>query len=201
MTNAKIEHLKSFISSLQFEIGYPCIHRELKNYIDDDNIRTWRQLHNLYLQFPVNYGDNDKGSTGGDNSSDSNSQNSDTYSTHDDKSDDGTNESDVTDPIPELHSNNKLAEGYIVKQSLVPKTTVLTELLEQLSVEQRTIFKATKICAFGTWYKYKKICYPNISLTKLKEDVCDTCMKYELMLQDDKLTVTEKEELRAALKV
>ena len=57
MTIEKIEHLKAFFDSLEIEIGYPCIHRELKNYINDDNLRTWADVFKRYIDFPIVYPD------------------------------------------------------------------------------------------------------------------------------------------------
>ena len=57
MTIEKIEHLKSFFDSLEVEIGYPCIHRELKNYINDDTLRTWADVFKRYIDFPIVYPD------------------------------------------------------------------------------------------------------------------------------------------------
>ena len=55
--------------------------------------------------------------------------------------------------------------------------------------------------AFATFYKYRRICHPDITLQKLKEDMCDTCIKYKTMLDDENLNETDKENIHIALNV
>lgn len=51
ITEKRLLHLKLFFDSLQYVIGYPCIHRKLRNYIEMDGITTWAHVFCLYLRF------------------------------------------------------------------------------------------------------------------------------------------------------
>ena len=45
--------MKSFFDSLTYTVGFPCPHRNQKNYIEMEGILTWAHVYNLYLNFLV----------------------------------------------------------------------------------------------------------------------------------------------------
>ena len=45
--------MKSFFDSLTYVVGFPCPHRNQKNYIEMDGVITWAHVFNLYLRFKV----------------------------------------------------------------------------------------------------------------------------------------------------
>jgi hypothetical protein len=70
-----------------------------------------------------------------------------------------------------------------------------------LAVDELAWFNRTKITSFSTWYKYKAIYHPNIYLAKLKEDCCDTCMKYDVAMQDPNISEVDKRKIKEARNV
>jgi len=214
MTLEKIEHLKSFFDSLEVEIGYPCIHRELKNYINDDTLRTWADVFKRYIDFPIVYPDFniDENSHCDSNDEKNEHESEEQFLDEDDDEYGDTSENKETKDDNQLNINHSdfdddvdnesvIEMHYVVKKRGTDKRSKLPDSWEQLSSNQQQFFKTIKITAFTTWMKYKKIVLPYFSLQILKEDMCDTCFKFNLMLQDDKLTEAEKEDLRSALSV
>jgi len=221
MTDAKINHLRDYIQQLDFEIGFPCIHREQKNYINNDNLLTWDQVFNDYLVFPCQYPDNVSEDSSEDSNHEDSNASSDKYydkfdsdeeSNNDMQSDNANNEfvnsidnesdKDMQCTVSKRKSVEQLDnKGYIVKRIVVKKHSILSETLKALTKKEKNIFMLSKITAFSTWMKYKKICHPHVRLQILKEDCCDTCAKYELMLEDNVLSEKEKEDVREALSV
>ena len=53
MSSEKLEHQLKFFDTLNYEIGFPCPHRNQKSYIDMDGVVTWAHVFNLYLRFKV----------------------------------------------------------------------------------------------------------------------------------------------------
>jgi hypothetical protein len=43
--------MAEFFSSLPFELGFPCPHKEIKHYINETAFKTWREGFNVYLRF------------------------------------------------------------------------------------------------------------------------------------------------------
>jgi hypothetical protein len=43
--------IAAFITSLNYEEGYPCADKRMKRYICDEGIDTWKNFHERYLQF------------------------------------------------------------------------------------------------------------------------------------------------------
>jgi hypothetical protein len=70
-----------------------------------------------------------------------------------------------------------------------------------MSNDDMNEWNANKMTAFSTFYKYRNLCYPDITLRKLKEDMCDTCIKYKTMLEEEDLSEIDKGKLEAALQV
>lgn len=71
-----------------------------------------------------------------------------------------------------------------------------------LAVDEVAWFNRTKITSFSTpWYKYKTIYYSNIYLEKLKEDCCDSCMMYDVAMQDSKISEMDKRKIMEARNV
>ena len=212
MTVEKIEHLKAFFDSLEVEIGYPCIHRELKNYINDDTLRTWADVFKRYIDFPIVYPDFSIDEYDDSNDEDNEHQSEENVLDEDDDDNDETSEiKETKDDIKcninhsdfddDVDSDTVSEMHYVIKKRGTDKRSKLPDSWEQLSSKQQQFFKTIKITAFTTWMKYKTIVLPHFSLQILKEDMCDTCFKFNLMLQDDKLTDAEKEDLRSALSV
>ena len=81
------------------------------------------------------------------------------------------------------------------------KKSILHDLIPTLSDRERKWLYTKKITGFSTWFKYKSIYHPNVALKKLKEDCCDTCMKYELALKDSSISESDKKLIRSALSV
>ena len=74
-------------------------------------------------------------------------------------------------------------------------------VIDALATDEVAWFEKTKITAFSTWYKYKNIFHSNIYLEKLKEDCCDTCMKYEIFLQNPDISEDDRSKILAARNV
>ena len=72
------------------------------------------------------------------------------------------------------------------------KKSILESLISKLSNDEINNLYSKKITGFSTWYKYKCIYFPNVVLKKLKEDCCDTCMKYQLALEDPNVVESDK---------
>ena len=77
----------------------------------------------------------------------------------------------------------------------------MNAITEKYTTKQLESFHLKKFSAFSTWYKYKSIYFPNIYLKRLKEDCCDTCMKYKIALEDSTVSSTDKDLIKAALEV
>jgi len=43
--------MSDFFSSLPFELGFPCPHKEIKHYISETVFKTWLEGFNMYLNF------------------------------------------------------------------------------------------------------------------------------------------------------
>ena len=71
----------------------------------------------------------------------------------------------------------------------------------KLSAELMEVWKSYKMTSFSTFFKYKRICHRDVSLVKLKEDMCDTCIRYQTMLKDDSVDDADKEKIKQALEV
>ena len=208
MTDEKLEHLRQYFTSLSYEIGFPCIHREPKNYIDDKNLRTWSQVFNNYLNFPLQYPDSnsDDGNKDSDGSEGEELINDDINEVealsiadiNESLKFEGDNSSDDSDVS---QNEMKGKQSYIAKAQVIDRRSNLPKVLSKLTWKQKQFFMETKITAFTTWLKYKTICYPHIRLQILKEDCCDTCTKLELLLAGNEINEIEKEALREALAV
>jgi hypothetical protein len=81
------------------------------------------------------------------------------------------------------------------------KENVIKELRLKLSEEGMEEWTSYKINSFSSFYKYRRILHRDISLQKLKEDMCDTCIKYATMLKDESIDESTKEKIKEALQV
>jgi hypothetical protein len=203
MTEAKLERMRLFFLSLNYEIGFPCIHRELKNYIDDDDLTTWRQVHNRYLQFPLDYpvecDDEDDQQNGKDDvvigAENENEEDEDQDDDEDEHDDDDNNDDDNAEQKDDSDQN------YLITNNVVPKHTVIDSVLKGLSIARKKYYLLQTIRSFDTWFKYKRIYFSHISLQRLKEDCCDTCIKYKLQLEDPNLDEDERRDIITTLQV
>jgi hypothetical protein len=89
----------------------------------------------------------------------------------------------------------------LVRDTNRQKKSILENLISKLSYDEIKDLYSNKITGFSTWFKYKSIYHPNVALKKLKEDCCDTCMKYELALEDSSISESDKKLIRSALSV
>ena len=222
-----IQHLKLFFDSLNYVVGFPCPHRNQKNYIEMDGVITWAHVFNLYLRFELPSdaleiaGDvtvaavsscesamdgltdlkkrenveviepmdmspvsqklvMDEG-IGGINSSNEqeemgNSENDGEESEEGDE--DSSIEGDSSSEDDEeygMSSYQKEVAGKDVAWKYREK--VIDEMKLKLSAELMEVWKSYKMTSFSTFFKYKRICHRDVSLVKLKEDMCDTCIR------------------------
>ena len=199
MTEAKLDRMRLFFLSLSYEIGFPCIHREVKNYIEDDDLTTWRQVHNRYLQFPLDYpveyddvddvqNREDDVVIGAEDEIEEDADNDDIADEHEHDDDDQQNDDDPD-------------QNYLIVNNVVPKQTVIDSVLEGLSNAKKKYYLQQSIRSFDTWFKYKRIYFSHISLQRLKEDCCDTCIKYKLQLEDENLDDDERQDIITTLQV
>ena len=192
MTELKLSHMTAFFNSLSYEIGFPCIHRELKNYIDDDQVTTWRQAYNKDLEFPSPLPDKISESDSEEEEEEENAEEELAEQNAKEVVGDGDREEDGGDIEEDNEELNELIDSYATDIDLVPKESILDVLLSGLSRKQQLYYRLHTITAFSTWFKYKGILFPHISIQRLKEDCCDTCTKLKLMLEDDNLTPEER---------
>jgi hypothetical protein len=89
----------------------------------------------------------------------------------------------------------------LVRDANRRKKSILESLISKLSYDEIKDLYSKKITGFSTWYKYKCIYFPNVALKKLKEDCCDTCMKYQLALEDPNVVESDKALITLALNV
>ncbi len=90
---------------------------------------------------------------------------------------------------------------YVVKDVVFKSNDVLREATLNFTKFQVTVFFQYKMTAFSTFYKYLTLYHPDVALQKLKEDECDTCMKYNVFLEDPSNSLEDKAKVSAALKV
>jgi len=291
MSQKKLDHMKSFFDSLTYVVGFPCPHRNQKNYIEMDGVITWAHVFNLYLRFKVKDEDiinersraNDSSNTAsnvhlfgakniskqqtsrGNKDMDivhvegiANGEDTYGYTNNNNRKDEicdsidrfdegdtiaqGINCNNMNDPkgvniddidvddinVDDIGGDNSEAYDSDIDDSDIddsdvdeklPKSAVISpqtgsqvvankyrddvinEMKKLMSSSDMKIWASYKMTAFATFYKYRRICHPDITLQKLKEDMCDTCIKYKTMLDDENLNESDKENINIALNV
>ena len=83
----------------------------------------------------------------------------------------------------------------------IKSDSTLSTATSKLNSVQLDIYYEHKITAFSTFYKYVALYHPDTALQKLKEDECDTCMKYNVFLEDPANSEEDKNKIKKALQV
>lgn len=224
--------MKSFFDSLTYTVGFPCPHRNQKNYIEMEGILTWAHVYNLYLNFLVENlsvpageqitrisdsdykkgkldsatvsmhsdSENEKESEKVQGPADDdkyNDEDSDNFPDEDDCDDTNDADDDEGDNKQLLSRENRESVDIASKY----RRDILTKMRKILSPNDMQHWLTFKMTSFSTFYKYKRLCHPDITLQKLKEDMCDTCIKYKVMLDDEKTSDSDRAKIEEALQV
>jgi hypothetical protein len=135
--------------------------------------------------------DDDSGDDTDDNIDDDDSDTNEYCNSNDSDSDTNLNQSNVVARIDEKSIH--VCTRY--------RREILQALEKQLTSDQLEVWHTYKISTFATFFKYRRLCHADVTLRKLKEDMCDTCIKYKVMLDDEETSETDREKITAALGV